>query len=128
MPAQLSLFPEIDEKEVRRKVASELKLFKAIRVAVENQKELEEQGVSCLFPSMRSKDEEVICKLKYRQMQRALEKSLDTLEREVIERKYLGPERVKDITVYIEMGIDKDLYYTVKKQAIFQIATALGII
>ncbi|MFA4135192.1 MULTISPECIES: ArpU family phage packaging/lysis transcriptional regulator [unclassified Brevibacillus] len=60
-------------------------------------------------------------------MERALEYSLDEVERQIIEEKYLSTSRVKDINVYLDLGLTKDQYYTKKKEAIMQIATALGI-
>nr|WP_240909212.1 hypothetical protein [Bacillus paralicheniformis] len=36
--------------------------------------------------------------------------------------------KIKDIEIYMEMGLKKDKYYQVKLQAIYNLATALGII
>jgi ArpU family phage transcriptional regulator len=66
--------------------------------------------------------------MKVSQIERALKYTLDEIERRIIEEKYLGTARVKDITLYLDMGLTKDQYYAKKKEAIFQIATALGII
>jgi hypothetical protein len=46
---QLSFLPAVNEKEVRKVVAKELKKYKALRVAVQNRKEQEEQGVADCF-------------------------------------------------------------------------------
>ncbi|GAB1533693.1 hypothetical protein YSY22_51160 [Brevibacillus formosus] len=54
--------------------------------------------------------------------------SLDEIERRIVEEKYLSTSRVKDINVYLDLGLTKDQYYTKKKDAIRQIATALGMI
>lgn len=124
--SQLTLLPEIDEKKVRSTVIKELKEYKALRIAMQNKKELEDEGIVSLFPSLGNKEKEKI--IKYNQISRAMTHALDDTEREIIEKKYLGPSRVKDISVYMEMGITKDQYYILKKQAIFQIATALTIV
>lgn len=66
--------------------------------------------------------------MKEKQIERALEYSLDEVERQIIEEKYLSTSRVKDINVYLDLGLTKDQYYTKKKEAIMQIATVLGMI
>lgn len=123
---QLSFLDAVNEKEVRKIVAKELKKYKALRVAVLNRKEQEEQGVSGLFPALCESDKQK--EMKVRQIERALEYTLDEIERRIIEEKYLGTARVKDITLYLDMGLTKDQYYAKKKEAISQIATALRII
>lgn len=123
---QLSLFGDVDEKEVRRKVARELKRYKALKVAIINKQELDEEGLDNIFPSLCDSDKEKY--IKYKQIQRAMTEALDETERIIIERKYLAPSRVKDISIYLDMGLTKDQYYEYKKQALFQIATALRII
>lgn len=123
---QLSLFPPIDERGVRHAVAKELKAYKALRVAAQNRKEQQEKGIDQLFPRLQASDTENI--LKVQQIERALQYSLDEVERQIIEEKYLSTSRVKDINIYLDLGMTKDQYYPKKKDAIFQIATALGII
>ncbi|GIO06235.1 hypothetical protein J31TS6_22630 [Brevibacillus reuszeri] len=123
---QLSLFPPIDERAVRQAVAKELKAYKALRVAAQNRKEQQERGIDQLFPRLQSSDTKNI--LKAQQIERALQYSLDEVERQIIEEKYLSTSRVKDINIYLDLGMTKDQYYPKKKDAIFQIATALGII
>jgi len=66
--------------------------------------------------------------LKAQQIERALQYSLDEVERQIIVEKYLSTSRVKDINIYLDLGMTKDQYYPKKKDAIFQIAKALGII
>ncbi|WP_017475042.1 ArpU family phage packaging/lysis transcriptional regulator, partial [Bacillus licheniformis] len=44
------------------------------------------------------------------------------------EKKYLTAARVKDINIYMDLGITKNAYYRLKKRAIYRLATALGII
>lgn len=123
---QLSLFPEIDDKEIRRTVARELKRYKAFKVAVQNKLEQEEKGLEHLFPVLNCQHSEK--ELKVQQIERAMENALDETEREIIQRKYLSNARVKDITVYLDMELTKDQYYKHKGEAISLIATALGII
>lgn len=123
---QLSFLQPVDEREVRKAVVKELKSYKALRVAVQNKQELQEKGIDQLFP--RLQHSETKNELKARQIERALEYSLDEVERQIIEEKYLCTSRVKDINVYLDLGLTKDQFYTKKKEAIMQIATALGMI
>jgi len=123
---QLSLFEDVNEKEVRRTVARELKQYKALKVAQQNRDERLQEGVNSLFPSLNQNEKEK--ELKVRQIDRALEYALDEVERQIIKEKYLSPKRVKDINLYLDMGMTKDQYYTQKKEAIFLIAAALEII
>jgi ArpU family phage transcriptional regulator len=123
---QLSFLEEIDEREVRRVVTKELKQYKALKVARTNKLELFEEGVNPIFPSLNKLEKEK--ELKVKQIDRALSHALDDTERQIINQKYLSSSRVKDISLYLEMGLTKDQYYVHKRQAIIQIATALGII
>ncbi|RAT95704.1 ArpU family phage packaging/lysis transcriptional regulator [Brevibacillus sp. Leaf182] len=123
---QLSFLQPVNEREVRKAVVKELKSYKALRVAVQNKKEQEEKGIDQLFPRLKLSDTQN--ELKAKQIERALEYSLDEIERQIIEEKYLSTSRVKDITVYLDLGITKDQFYSKKKEAIMQIATALRMI
>ncbi|MED1802087.1 ArpU family phage packaging/lysis transcriptional regulator [Brevibacillus porteri] len=123
---QLSFLQPVNETEVRKAVVKELKEYKALRVAVQNRQELREKGIGQLFP--RLQPTETINELKAKQIDRALQYSLDEIERRIVEEKYLSTSRVKDINVYLDLGLTKDQYYTKKKDAIRQIATALGMI
>lgn len=117
---------KIDEKEVQRLVAGQLKLFKAYRVAVENKAEIDSNSLDKLFPML---DDNYVEKyIIVKQIERALEYALDEREREIIQRKYLQNTRVKDAEVWMGMGIAKDQYYNLKKDALNLIANALGII
>lgn len=124
--AQLSFFADIDEKEIRRMVTRELKQYKALKVALQNKLELNKEGIEPLFPSLNTKDKEK--EIKVRQIDRAIENALDEVERQIIQQKYLSSTRIKDINLYLDMGLTKDHYYYHKRQAILLIATALGII
>lgn len=124
---QLSFFPDVDEKKVRSLVAKELKLYKALKIRQQNKKELGENGISGhIFPKLLENDTENEFKVIH--MERALNNSLDSIERKIIEMKYLSPERQNDINIYMELGLQKTPYYEKKKQAIFMIASTLGII
>ncbi|MEJ8547835.1 ArpU family phage packaging/lysis transcriptional regulator [Brevibacillus borstelensis] len=85
-----------------------------------------EKGIDQLFPRLQLS--ETKNEWKARQIERALQYSLDETERKIIGKKYLNPVRVSDIDVYLDLGLTKDQYYPKKKEAIFQIATALRII
>ena len=123
---QLTFLPPIDEKEVRNMIISELKRYKALKVQLENRKEREAAGMNNLFPQLR--DQHSLNELKVCQMDRALKQSLDDEELKIIKAKYLSPQKIKDIEIYMEMGLKKDKYYQVKRRAIYNLATALGII
>ncbi|GLF85263.1 hypothetical protein R51_03080 [Bacillus safensis] len=123
---QLSLLPEIDEKQVRNALIKELKVYRALKVKEENIKEQEANGATGLFSSLRN--QEVLNELKVRQIERALENSLDEIEQDIIRMKYLTSRVVKDLEVCEELGLKKDRYYKLKKQATFNLSTALGII
>lgn len=123
---QLSLLPAIDEKQVRNALIKELKVYRALKVKEENRKEQEANGATGLFPSLRN--QEVLNELKVRQIERALEYSLDEIEQDIIRKKYLTSRVVKDLEVCEELGLKKDRYYKLKKLATFNLSTAIGII
>ncbi|MCI4126482.1 ArpU family phage packaging/lysis transcriptional regulator [Bacillus haynesii] len=122
----MAFLPPIDEKEVRSTIIRGLKRNKALKVPLENRKEREAVGINNLFPQLR--DQHSLSELKVCQMNRALKQSLDTDELKIIQEKYLSSKKIKDIEIYMEMGLKKDKYYQVKRQAIYNLVTALGII
>ncbi|KQL40383.1 ArpU family transcriptional regulator [Bacillus sp. FJAT-21955] len=122
----LHLLPEVNEKQVRQTLINELKLYKALKVKQENLDEQKANGILTLFPKL--KDQNVCSELKVRQIERALEYSLDEIEQDIIRMKYLTSRMVKDLEVCEELGLKKDRYYKLKKQATFKLSTALGII
>ncbi|UDF15266.1 ArpU family transcriptional regulator [Bacillus pumilus] len=122
----LHLLPEVNEKQVRQTLINELKLYKALKVKQENLDEQRANGILTLFPKLR--DQNVCSELKVRQIERALEYSLDEIEQDIIRMKYLTSRMVKDLEVCEELGLKKDRYYKLKKQATFKLSTALGII
>ncbi|MGR9544854.1 ArpU family phage packaging/lysis transcriptional regulator [Priestia megaterium] len=123
---QLTLLEPVDEKLVRQTVIKELKNYRALKVQLANKKEREDVGVVNLFPFLRKEDN--LAELKVKQIERALEFSLDEIEREIIQIKYLGSKQTKDINIYLDLGIKKEKYYEKKGAAILNIATSLGII
>ena len=122
----MSLFSDVDDKEIRRVVARLLKQYKAYRVAFQNKLEHDAEGIDQLFPMLNDVEKEKFLFVK--QIDRAIENALNEIEREIIQRKYLDNHRVKDIDVYLDLGLTKDQYYIHKKYAINLIATALRII
>ncbi|MEF8681017.1 ArpU family phage packaging/lysis transcriptional regulator [Bacillus thuringiensis] len=123
---QLSFFEDIDEKEMRRLVVKELKNYKALCVRMKNQEEQAQAGCAVLFPKMKGDDKNH--EIRFKQIDRALQNALDKDQRQIIELKYLGNEKVKDSYVYNELMMRRDKFYENKKSAIWLIATALGII
>jgi ArpU family phage transcriptional regulator len=125
-PEQLEMFEEIDESVVRTEVVKALIEYRALKVQTENMQERMAAGVTNLYPSVRGISP--LNEMKVKQMNRALKYSLNEDERLIIEKKYLSGVKVKDIQIYLELGLDKDRYYEIKRSAISLIATALGII
>lgn len=123
---QLSFLTEVNEKDVQDIVIEELKNYRALKVQMENKREREMAGIVDLFPSLRQADK--VNELKVKQIDRALESSLDTTERTIIEQKYLDSKELTDMHIYTELGLKKGKYYEKKRLAIFRIATALGIV
>ncbi|MFB8328100.1 ArpU family phage packaging/lysis transcriptional regulator [Bacillus wiedmannii] len=123
---QLSFFEDIDEKEMRRLVVKELKNYKALCVRMKNQEEQAQAGCVVLFPKMKVGDKNH--EIRFKQIERTLQNALDKDQRQIIELKYLGNEKVKDSYVYNELMMRRDKFYENKKSAIWLIATALGII
>ncbi|EEL78692.1 hypothetical protein bcere0028_56940 [Bacillus cereus AH1271] len=66
--------------------------------------------------------------IRFKQIERTLKHALDNDQRQIIELKYLGNEKVKDSYVYNELMMRRDNFYENKKSAIWLIAMALGII
>lgn len=126
MSNQLAFFPDVDEKKIRSIVVKELKLFRALKIQQLNKKELNEKGITIdIFPKLYDNDQEK--EMKVLHMERALN-NLDSIERQIIQQKYLAIERQNDINIYLDLCLQKTSYYEKKKQAIFMIAHCLNII
>lgn len=113
------------KKQIESIVIEELNDYKALRVAMKNKKEQQEKAMEGIFPSL---CDGVTNEIKYNQIERAINEALTDVEREIIEKRFLSPSPPKDIIIYSEMGLKRDLYYVYKKKAIKQIARSLGII
>jgi ArpU family phage transcriptional regulator len=123
---QLSFLEEVDEKEVRKIIVKELKKYRALKVQLENKKECDDSGANNLFPTLRKQDN--FNSLRVKQIERALDKGLDAIEKEIIKKKYLELQIMNDLNIYLEIGLKKDMFYIKKRSAILNLATALGII
>ncbi|MBJ6721272.1 ArpU family transcriptional regulator [Bacillus sp. PR5] len=123
---QFSFFEDIDEKGMRKLVVKELENYKALCVWMKNQEEQVQAGCVVFFPKM--KDDDKNHEIRFKQIERTLQNVLDKDQRQIIELKYLGNEKVKDSYVYNELMMRHDSFYENKKSAIRWIATALGII
>ncbi|MBO1624573.1 ArpU family phage packaging/lysis transcriptional regulator [Bacillus arachidis] len=125
---QSFLLPVIDketEKKIQKVVISILKEHRALKVCFENEAEQQREEIN-LFPEIRNTKQ--VNHMKFRQVEKALQHSLDEDERNIIEMKYLSNQKLKDDYIYNELLIKKDSYYEKKKNAIRLIATALGMI
>jgi hypothetical protein len=104
---QLSLLPVLDketEKKIQREIVSILKEFRALKVCFENEAEQIKEGIS-LFPEIR--DTKRINQIKYRQVSKALQYSLDEDEVKIIQMKYLSNKKLRDDFIYNELLIKK---------------------
>jgi ArpU family phage transcriptional regulator len=107
-------------------VIKELKGYRALKIQIENKREREKEGVVDLFPSLLQNHR--INEIKVRQMERALDGSLDFIEKQIINQKYLSSQEINDLNIYIDLGIKKGKFYKKKRSALYRLATALGII
>ncbi|MFS0766182.1 ArpU family phage packaging/lysis transcriptional regulator [Peribacillus phoenicis] len=123
---EMKILNGAEYKTLQRMVKEQLKLYRALKVRLHNKRECEAAGVGRLFPSLREnyiKDD-----LKVKQIDRALTDGLDAVEREIIELKYLQSSIPTDVQVYMNMYLEKTIYYQKKKSAVISIAYALGMI
>jgi ArpU family phage transcriptional regulator len=117
----------VREKEILSRVVRELKKYKALKVNIECKREQLEHGINeDLFPKIL--DNELQNKMIFNQIEKALNESLDCIERKIIEMKYLSSERQNDLNIYLELGLQKTPYYEKKKTAIFQLARSMGML
>lgn len=119
----------IDDKTIQNEVIKQLKIYKALKVKMENKREQEEEGISDLF-NVLVKSEQIDKEniLKVKQIDRALQNSLDVIERKIVEAKYLNSTEEKDIEIYLSLRLKKDKFYEKKRNAINSLAVSLGII
>lgn len=118
----------VSEKEIQEAVIKDLKDYRALKVKLENIKERNEVGAINLFPNLNRVG--TFDELKAKQIERALTQSLDPIERKIIEIKYLytNEKETTDLEIYLSLGLKKGKFYTKKREAISQLAKALGII
>jgi ArpU family phage transcriptional regulator len=116
----------VSEKEIQNTIINELRDYRSLKVKLENLRERGEKGASDLFPVL--EDTYSTSELKVVQIDRALKYSLDQTEREIIEKKYLTDDEKKDIEIYLDLGLSKKKFYDKKREAIFRLARALGIV
>lgn len=145
MGEQLTFIDEVPKDQYVRKVERVLYEYPSLLAGIENEAELEKEGLGNLFPSLISSYEETIRgseisdptgkfgtkraekDLKKRQIKRALA-ILSPDERKLIEAKYFDTSQPTDVNVYLEQGFSERDYYRVKDRALRKIATALNII
>ncbi|WP_416149485.1 ArpU family phage packaging/lysis transcriptional regulator [Salipaludibacillus sp. HK11] len=122
---------DIAENEVQKALIDELRNYRSLKIKLQNRKEQIEKGV-LLFPSLRAangiKNIDEAEELYVKQVDRALEGSIDDQERTIINRKYLQSIVVSDVEIYSDIGMKKGKYYVKKKSAIINMARALDII
>lgn len=118
----------ISEKEIQEAVIKDLKDYKALKVKFENIRERQELGALNLFTPLTKI--ETFDELKAKQIERAMTQSLDSLERKIIQIKYLNTheQELTDLEIYLSLGLYKGKYYSKKREAIRQLAKALGYI
>ncbi|MCM3536579.1 ArpU family phage packaging/lysis transcriptional regulator [Priestia endophytica] len=116
---------QINKREMRKLVIEQLKDYRALKIQLQNKQEREEAGAVDLFPVIRTG---YLTELKIKQIERALNHTLDFLERTIIEQRYLKPTQIKDIEIYMNLGLSKNSFYNIRNRALETIATALGMI
>lgn len=121
--------------------------YPILKASIENERELEKEGLSNLFPSITPVYEERASKgyseyqsqtekygilrarriIQYRQINRAMN-TLTTDERRVIEERYINPNSPTDQIAYDRLGISRSTFNRLKMQAIRKMARALNVI
>jgi ArpU family phage transcriptional regulator len=139
-------YEQIPKRLYVRRVERELYSYPALRVAMENEMELEKAGLSNLFPSLvpaygekvgssgnisKPTEQYAIKKaektMKVQMIERALS-ALNTQERKLVEEKYFNPSQPSDTQVFTALAMGSTTYYKVKNQVIRKIAISLNII
>jgi ArpU family phage transcriptional regulator len=123
---QLAMFEEVDDSKVRSEVVKALIEYRALKAQSEIMKERSAAGITSLYPSVRKLNP--LNELKVKEIEKIINYFLNEEERRIIERKYLSGTKVKDIEVYLDIGLERKQYYEIKRSAIYLIASALGII
>ncbi|MCP3742717.1 ArpU family phage packaging/lysis transcriptional regulator [Rossellomorea sp. BNER] len=116
----------LNEKEIHNAVIKQLREYRALKVKLVNLKEREDIGADMLFPSF--VEDSCLSELKVKQIERALHEALDSIERGIVERKYLNITELNDEEIYLELGVKRGKFYEKKKEALTTLARAMGII
>lgn len=142
---QLSWIEDIPKAKYVRQTERALYEYAVLKVALENEEELEKKGLGNLFPSMIASYEDsprgsVISNptetwgmrraeksLKIKQINRAMG-ILSSEERQIIECKYFDNSQPSDMRVCDLLNWPERSYYRIKDRALRKIATALNII
>lgn len=114
------------EKQIEARVLRALAEYKVLRVKMSNKAALNQSGLVNLElfnPIVEDKEDAI----KFELLDRAFKNALTEDEQEVIELKFLSSCKIKDVTLWTQLGIHKDVYYSFKKPAIKKLAKALGI-
>jgi ArpU family phage transcriptional regulator len=136
----------IKKPSYRKQVERLLWEYPILKAAVENEQQLEREGLSDLFPSCNPLYEESVSrgysdyqstteryaiiratKIRLQQIERALA-VLNLDERFLIEKRYLDQSPVDDMIVCDELGWSKRTYYRIKRRALDKLAIALNLI
>lgn len=142
---QTSFIDELPKSKYVRQTERALYEYSSLKVALQNEEELEREGLGNLFPSLVPAYEESLGggtisnpteswgmkraekHIKVRQINRALS-ILSKDERDLIESKYLTSYQPSDVRAMDDLKISHANYYRIKDRAIRKIATALNII
>jgi len=131
----------------RRQVERLLREYPVLKAAIENERQLEREGLGNLFPSCTPLYEESVSRayseyqstteryaiiratkmVRLQKIERALA-VLDLDERFLIEKRYLDQSPADDRFVCDELGWSLRTYYRIKKRALNKLAMALNLI
>jgi ArpU family phage transcriptional regulator len=131
----------------RRKVESILREYPVLKASIENERQLEREGLGNLFPSCTPLYDELVSRgfseyqstteryaiiratkiVRLQQIERALA-VLNLDERFLIEKRYLDQSPADDMIVCDELGWSKRTYYRIKRRALDKLAMALNFI
>lgn len=136
---------ELPKSRYVRQTERALYEYAVLKVALENEQELEREGLGNLFPNMIASYEETIRgsviskptenialkraekQIKVTQIDRALS-VLSPDESELVDEKYLNTEQPSDVRVMGKLTLSQANYYRIKDRALRKVATALNII
>ncbi|MBN2910788.1 DUF1492 domain-containing protein [Polycladomyces sp. WAk] len=132
----------------RRQVERLLREYPVLKAAIENERQLEREGLGNLFPSCTPLYEESVSRghseyhqsttelyaiiratkmVRLQQIERAL-LVLNLDERYIIEKRYMDQSPADDMIVCDKLGWSKRTYYRIKRRALDKLAIALNLI